>query len=166
MNVIFFGFLVCSQGQLLQIYFEIKIVSSSNKHSEGIHQSRCDLCSMGSLLAIWSYYWWLWHLGSRLGGAPTTCLARQKHRRFYNALFGSDPSAKDCDMWNRVFDLQPKRFPSGKPGASSPDANEGSGVQVKRYSLHPPTRFPAGESARPLPCRLRLKHAFLSCTRL
>lgn len=166
MNVFFFWFLVCSQSQLLQIYFEIKIVSSGNKHSEEMHQSRCDLCSMGSLLAIWSYSWSLLHLRSRVGCAPTISIVRQNHQRFYNALFGSAPSEKDCEMLNCMFDLQPKHFPSGKPGAWSPVVHKGSGVQVKCSSLHPPTCFPAGESPWPLPRRLRLKHAFLSCARL
>lgn len=42
----FFGFLLQSQGQ---IWYEIKPVSSGNEYSEGMHQSRWNLCRMDSL---------------------------------------------------------------------------------------------------------------------
>lgn len=101
MLFLYFGFLVCSQGQLLLICFEIKIliVSSGNKHSERMHQSRCGLCkSMGSLLAIWSYCRCLLYLGSRLGGAPTISFGRQKRQQFRNALFRKYSLRKG--LWN------------------------------------------------------------------
>lgn len=82
-----------------------------------MHQSRYDFCSMGSVLAIERYCSCLLHLGSRVGVAPTTSFTGQKHQRFYNALFGSAPSEKDCEMLNRVFDFQAKCFLSGKSGA-------------------------------------------------
>lgn len=72
---------------------------------------------MGSVLAIGSYCSCLLHLESRVGVAPTTSFTRQKHQRFYNALFGSAPSEKDCEMLNLIFDFQAKRSLSGKSGA-------------------------------------------------